>query len=158
MKAGSTIIGIILGVFATAVIGWTVVPSLMCTETPSPYSVEETAENIKQNALAAGWVVPSITELQKSVKKHGGGELPPVNLINLCQAEHAYNLLKTDENKYISVMMPCTISIYEKSDGKTYVSAMNASFLGKMFGGDIAEVMSGPVAEDQQAFITAAVN
>ncbi len=157
MKAGSTIIGIILGVFATAAIGWVMVPSLMCTETLSPYSVEETAQKIKQSALATGWVVPSISKLQKSIKEHGGGELPPVNLINLCHAEHAFNLLKSDANKYISVMMPCTISVYQKSDGKTYISAMNAGLLGKMFGGEISRIMAGPVAEDQQAFITAAI-
>jgi uncharacterized protein (DUF302 family) len=157
MKAGSTIIGIILGVLATTAIGWVMVPSLMCTETLSPYSVEETAQKIKQSALATGWVVPSVSKLHKSIKEHGGGELPPVNLINLCQAEHAFNLLKSDANKYISVMMPCTISVYQKADGKTYISAMNAGFLGKIFGGEISRIMAGPVAEDQQAFITAAI-
>ena len=50
-------------------------------------------------------------------------------------------------------MMPCTISVYQKSDGKTYIGTMNAGLLGKMFGGMIAEVMAGPVAADQQSFI-----
>lgn len=88
-----------------------------------------------------------------SVKKHGGGNLDPVVLINLCQADHAYNILKEDANKIISEMMPCTISVYQKTDGKVYVGTMNARLLGTMFGGTVAEVMGGLVAEQQQKFI-----
>ncbi|HGG58317.1 MAG TPA: DUF302 domain-containing protein, partial [Gammaproteobacteria bacterium] len=43
-------------------------------------------------------------------------------------------------------------------DGKTYIGAMNASLLGSMFGGKVAEVMAGAVSDDQQSFIAAAVN
>lgn len=147
------IIGTFIGIILSAIVGWTMMPGMMLKERQSPFSVEETAEKIKQNALAKGWVVPSITPLYKSIKKHGGGELRPVLLVNLCQAHHAYNILKDDENKIVSVMMPCTISVYQKSDGKTYIGTMNAGLLGKMFGGMIAEVMAGPVAADQQSFI-----
>jgi uncharacterized protein (DUF302 family) len=49
--------------------------------------------------------------------------------------------------------MPCTISVYEKSDGKAYIGSMNAGLLGKMFGGTVAEIMGEKVADDQQAFI-----
>ena len=35
-------------------------------------------------------------------------------------------------------MMPCTISVYEKSDGKTYIGSMNAGLLGRVFGGTVA--------------------
>ena len=73
-------------------------------------------------------------------------------LVNLCQANHAYSILQEDENKKVSVFMPCTISVYKKADGKTYVGALNAGLLGKMFGGTVAEVMS-VVSLDQQGFI-----
>jgi uncharacterized protein (DUF302 family) len=36
--------------------------------------------------------------------------------------------------------MPCTIAVYEKSDGKTYVSLMNMDMLGMIYGGLIAEI------------------
>jgi uncharacterized protein (DUF302 family) len=157
MKAATLIGGIILGVILTAIIGWQMAPGLMLSETPSPYGVEETAARLKQKALEMGWVVPSIAPLNKSIKKHGGGTLPPIRLVNLCEANHAYRILKDDQNKFVSVMMPCTISVYEKSDGKAYIGSMNAGLLGKVFGGEIAAVMSGPVAEAQQAFIRFAV-
>lgn len=155
----STLIGLLLGIVLTAIIGWLIMPSLMYTETLSPYSVEETTQRIKQKALESDWVVPSITKLDKSVAKHSNDKLKltPVSVVNLCQAEHAYGILKSDENKFISVMMPCTIGVYEKSDGKTYISTMNAGLLGSMFGGDIATVMAGAVATDQQAFVDFAI-
>ena len=53
---------------------------------------------------------------------------------------------------FLSVMMPCSIAVYEKADGKTYVSTMNSGLMGKMFGGTAAAVMAGPVAKDTAAF------
>ena len=50
-------------------------------------------------------------------------------------------------------MMPCTISVYQKSDGYVYVGTMNARLLGTMFGGKVAEVMGGTVAAQQKKFI-----
>ena len=125
----------------------------MLTERASPYGIEETVAKITSNAKAENWVISSTQLLHKSVKKHGGGDLPPVILINLCQANHAYNILKEDANKVISVMMPCTISVYEKSDGHVYVGTMNAGLLGTMFGGTVAKVMGGAVAAQQHKFM-----
>jgi uncharacterized protein (DUF302 family) len=149
IKVGS---GAIFGSVLTALIGWNMMPGMMLQENASPYDIDKTVETIKANAIARGWVVPGIKPLHKSVAKHGGGDLPPVMLVNLCQANHAFNILEADENKKISVFMPCTISVYEKSDGKTYIGTMNASLLGEMFGGRVAEVMRD-VSTDQKSFI-----
>ena len=146
-------IGFILGIVVLGVAGWNLMPGMMLSEIPSPYSVNETVEKISANAKAEGWVVAGVKPLHKAVKKHGGGDLPPVMLIDLCQADHAFNILKEDGNKKLSVFMPCTISVYEKSDGKVFVGVMNAELLGKMFGGTIAEIMGVEVARDQQKFI-----
>ena len=153
MKVANIIIGFILGVVMTGIIVWLIMPGMMLTERQSPYGVDETVAKITANAKAEGWVISSIQPLHQSVKKHGGGDLSPVILINLCQANHAYNILKEDDNKVISVMMPCTISVYQKSDGYVYVGTMNARLLGTMFGGTVAEVMGGTVAAQQKKFI-----
>jgi len=128
-------------------------PGMMLEERQSPFSVDETVERISANAESQGWVVASVKNLDQSVRKHGGGDLPPVVLVNLCQANHAFRILENDEDKVVSVMMPCTISVYRKTDGKTYIGCMNAGLLGKMFGGTVAEVMGGAVATEQQSFI-----
>ena len=153
MKISSLLIGFLGGLIFTGILGWLIMPGLMLIEHQSPFGVEETVKRISDNAISEGWVVSGVTSLHKSVKKHGGGDLLPVKLINLCQANHAYNILKNDDSRIVSVMMPCTISVYQKSDGKTYVGTMNAKLLGTMFGGTVAEVMGGEVAEQQQKFI-----
>ena len=153
MKVANIITGFILGVVMTGITVWLIMPGMMLTERQSPYGVDETVAKITANAKAEGWVISSIQPLHQSVKKHGGGDLSPVILINLCQANHAYNILKEDDKKVISVMMPCTISVYQKSDGYVYVGTMNARLLGTMFGGTVAEVMGGTVAAQQKKFI-----
>ncbi|NOQ80042.1 MAG: DUF302 domain-containing protein, partial [Gammaproteobacteria bacterium] len=142
--------GFVLGTIVTGFAGWSMMPGMMLHENLSPYGIDETVNKIKENATSQGWVVPSVKPLHKSVLKHGGEELRPIMLVNLCQPNHAFNILREDVNKKISVFMPCTISVYQKSDGKTYVGTMNAGLLGEMFGGTVAEVMS-EVAVDQQS-------
>lgn len=144
--------GFVLGAVVTGLVGWIMMPGMMLHEDLSPYGIDETVNKIKENAVSKGWVVPSVKPLHKSVLKHGGGVLRPVMLVNLCQPNHAFNILREDANKKISVFMPCTISVYEKSNGQTYIGTMNAGLLGDMFGGTVAEVMS-EVAVDQQSFI-----
>ena len=151
--AVNMIIGFVIGVILFGIVGWNMMSGMMLNEKVSPYSVDETVAKIMENAKAEGWVA-SRKDLYKSIEKHGGGIIKPVVLIDLCQAHHAFKILEGDEGRVVSVMMPCTISVYEKEDGKAYVGYMNASLLGKSFGGVVAEVMGGNVAADQQKFIT----
>jgi len=144
--------GFVIGVVLTSIVGWNMIPSVMPYENLSPYTTEETVNKIKENAIKAGWVVPNVRPLHKSILKHGGEKILPVMLVNLCQADHASNLLKEDVNRKISVHMPCTISVYEKSDGKTYISTMDVELLGKTFGGKVANILK-EIATDQQSFI-----
>ena len=77
----------------------------------------------------------------------------PVRLVNLCHPQHAAKILSEDGARLVSVMMPCTIAVYEKSDGSIWAANMNASLMGGMFGGVVSEVMAGPVAESQERFL-----
>lgn len=126
---------------------------MMVTERQSPYGLDETVDKISQRAKEKGWVISGVKKLDESIKKHGGPATPAVRLVELCEPHHAGKLLQADDTRYVSVMMPCTISVYLKSDGKVYVSTMNAGTIGGMLGGVVAEVMSGPVAESQNYFV-----
>jgi uncharacterized protein (DUF302 family) len=64
-------------------------PSMMLRVQKSPQNVEQTVATIKERAEAAGWVVSSITPLDQSIVKNGGAQLPPIRLVNMCQADHA---------------------------------------------------------------------
>lgn len=152
-KVINGVLGFAGGIILTAAIGWTMMPGMMINEAVSPYGMEKTVTLIKEKALAKGWVVPSVAPLHKSVKKHGGGDVLPVMLVNLCQANHAAKVLGNDDARKVSVFMPCTISVFTKADGKTYISSMNAGLLGSMFGGIVDEVMT-EVSVAQQSFIS----
>ncbi len=130
-------------------------PSLMLPEQRSPHSVDETVRRLSESAKASGWVVSSIAALDESVAKHGGPKLRPVRLVNLCQAQHAGRILGDDTARRVSVLMPCTISVYEKQDGSVWVAAMNPGLIAPLFGGVVDEVMAGPVAREQASFIAA---
>lgn len=145
--------GLLAGIIVTALAAASFMPKLMLREHRSPFDLAETVQRITNNAVAAGWVVSSVSALDESVKKHGGDEVRPVRLINLCQAQHAARILNDEQARIVSVMMPCTIAVYEKADGTVAVGTMNAGLLGRMFGGVVADVMGGPVAPEQREFV-----
>lgn len=151
--AVNMIIGFVVGVILFGIIAWNMMAGMMLNEKVSPYSVDETVAKIMDNAKAIGWNATR-KDLYKSVEKHGGVAVEPVVLVDLCQADHASKILKDDKARIVSVMMPCTVSVYVKEDGKAYVGFMNAGLLGKAFGGIVAEVMGGDVAADQQKFLS----
>ena len=117
----SILIGFVAGIVVTGILGWIMAPGLMLKETRSPYNAEKTVETIQASAKSRGWVIPSVTPLHKSIKKHTGHDLPPIYLVNICKGEYAHTILKEDQNKIVSVFMPCTISVYEKTDGHAYI-------------------------------------
>jgi uncharacterized protein (DUF302 family) len=128
-------------------------PRLMLPEQRSAYGLDETVTRLTDAAKAAGWVVQSIVELEKSIEKNGGGRVRPVRLVNICQAKHAARILNDDTARRVSVLMPCTISVYQKSDSSVWIGAMNPGLIAPLFGGVIAEVMGGPVAREQRSFL-----
>jgi uncharacterized protein (DUF302 family) len=125
------------------------------SEKLSPHAtMEETVAHIKRNIEARkGWVISGTKQMDKSIKQHGNIDTLPVTLIEACNPIHAAAILKADGDRWASVMMPCTVSVYMKSDGKVYIGYMNARMIGMMFGGEVGRVMGGDVANDQERFL-----
>jgi uncharacterized protein (DUF302 family) len=96
----------------------------MMIESESRYDFETTLNTIEQSATAAGWTVPIVHDLQKSLAK-AGKEVNQVKVFALCNPEYAVGILTGDEERIFSNMMPCRVSVYMKSDGKTYISRVN---------------------------------
>ncbi len=128
--------------------------SAMVQERASPYNMEETIKVISERARQKGWNISEPKKLDQVIRKHGGPVVLPVSLLELCEPHHAGKLLANDEDRWVSVMMPCTISVYEKSDGKVYVSNLKAKNMGGLMGGKVGEIMGGPVAEQQESFLS----
>lgn len=123
----------------------------MFFETKSKYGFDETVEKLSEIIAENGWKVTYTHNLQETMKKNSL-EVAPVKVIELCNPKYAYRLLSDDALKIYSNMMPCRLSVYEKTDGKTYVSRMNSAMMSAQIGGTVQKVMSGAF-HDAERFI-----
>ena len=127
----------------------------MLIEIGSPFGFEETLEKIEVNAKNEGWKVPSKwkVDFQKNFLRVTDTDIGPNQVIKMCEPFAAAKLMVKDEYKQLAAMMPCTIAVYVKSDGKTYVSMLNLELVGQMFGGDVA-IMAEELAPQMKRMLT----
>lgn len=149
------IISFILGAVLAGVAGFYSLPGFMIKEYESPYTFEETMVKVKANAKELGWKVPKSWKInfQKNLKKVVKVDIGPNQVIGMCEPQAAADILKHDDLKQLAVMMPCKIAIYEKSDGKTYVSIMNMNLLGAAFG-DVVKGITTELAPQMEKMVT----
>ncbi len=145
--------GFVGGILFTALLGYQMMPSMMFTERQSPFDMEETIARIQQNIQQAGngWELSGLRDPARAVQKDGGNVLP-VKMIEACSTKYSKPILNDDSVRFLSILMPCKVTVYKKNDGKTYIGTMNAGLMGKMFGPLVGEVM-GHVADDQKKFV-----
>ncbi|MEI6347018.1 MAG: DUF302 domain-containing protein [Bacteroidota bacterium] len=110
-------------------------------ENLSAYNFNDTVEKLTLEIENKLWKVSAIHDLQQTLLSHGK-EVLPVKVFALCHPKHSSKILEKDNERIVSSLMPCRISVYMKSDGKTYLSRMNTAILAKSIGGIIEEVMS----------------
>lgn len=112
-------------------------------ERVSPLGFDETLTTLEHNARQLGWKVPSKWKIdfQKNLLKTTGTDVGRNQVIKMCEPKAAAALLKHDRFKQLAAMMPCTIAVYEKSDGRTYIASMNLQLLGSLYGGEAAELV-----------------
>jgi len=110
-------------------------------ENESRFDFNETVEKIVKEFQDRAWSLSFTHDLQQTLHKHGK-EVLPVKVLALCHPKLSGQILDKDYERIISSMMPCRVSVYEKSDGKTYVSRINASVMAKSLGGLIETVMT----------------
>lgn len=109
-------------------------------ENQSQFGFTETIDRLSNNILEKGWKITITHDLQETMKKNSK-EVLPVKIIELCNPGLAFQILSKDELRNVSPMLPCRISVYEKSDGLTYISRMNAPAFAGMIGGDAAKTI-----------------
>jgi uncharacterized protein (DUF302 family) len=140
---------------ATSIISSTIILAgcsmgeLMVHEAKSPFDFEETISEVKASAERLGWVVPKVFDFQKSLLKFEQDDPGRIKVLKVCKPEYAARLLVRDESKYVSVLMPCSVAVYEKSDGYTYVAAMNMQLMSMLFDGEIGDTLSAVAKEDR---------
>lgn len=141
--------GLIAGIMITALLAYKSAPGMMLTEAESKYDFAQSVEVFESTAKNMGWKIPAVHDLQKTMEINGY-QVRSIKVFELCHPAHAYEILKLDKERIVSNMMPCRVSIYEKSDGKTYISWMNTAMMGNMMGGTIAKVMGVASADSEK--------
>lgn len=150
---GPAVGGFVVGILATAVAVYLIMPGMMIVTHESKLGFDETVAAIEAKMAEEGWASPATINLNKSLEKHGHPLDAQVRVVQLCKAEYASDVLKTD--RYVSSLMPCAISVWEADDGTVHVSKMNTGLMGKLFGGNIAKVMGGKVAAEERRILAA---
>ena len=109
-------------------------------EHPSRFEFGKTVDLLVAEAERRDWKVPAVHDLQQSLAKSGKA-VKPVKVIEICKPQYSGKMLELNDERIISVMMPCRISVYEKEDGHAYVSLINAGELASGLPANIAGVM-----------------
>ena len=113
----------------------------MFFENRSKYGFEETINQLTELVPENEWKIIQMLDLQETMRKNGKDVLP-VKVVEMCKPDYAYQLLSEDSQRIYSNMMPCRVSVYEKSDGNTYISRMNSAMFAEQIGGVMQDVMS----------------
>lgn len=146
------LLGMVLGAVLCGVAVVAAMPKMMIVTQESGLGFDETVAALQEAIPARGWVVSTVSDMNQSMAQHGVEFGPRVKLVKLCKPEYAKSVLTTD--RHVSTLMPCTMAVWEGDDGKVYLSKMNMPLMARMFGGNIAKVMGGRVARDEQAILS----
>lgn len=109
-------------------------------ENKSRFDFDKTVEMIVQEAERREWKVPAVHDLQQSLAK-SGKTVKPVKVIEICKPVYSGQMLELNDERIMSVMMPCRISVYTKEDGKTYTALLNGAEIAADQPVKIAKVM-----------------
>ena len=109
-------------------------------EQKSKFGFDKTVQMLTEIAEKHEWKVPFVHDLQQSLAK-SGKSVKPVKVIEICKPQYSGKMLELNDERIISVMMPCRISVYEKDDGEPYVSLINVEAMSSNLPSNIAAVM-----------------
>ncbi|MBN2668937.1 MAG: DUF302 domain-containing protein [Bacteroidales bacterium] len=130
----------VLGVFICLMLIYQIAPKMMLLENESKFAFEETVNQFEASIKNHNWSMIKVHDLQKSMEKHGH-IVKNVKVFEFCHPDLAKRILEADDDRIVSSMMPCRIAIYEKNDGKTYISRMNSGMMSKMMSSLVQDVM-----------------
>jgi uncharacterized protein (DUF302 family) len=109
-------------------------------EKVSPWDFEKTVELLTAEAVRRNWMIPATHDLQASLAK-AGKTVRSVKVLEVCKPEYSGAMLEKSDERIVSVLMPCRISIYLKEDDKTYVALIDGELLAMGLPEMVREVM-----------------
>jgi uncharacterized protein (DUF302 family) len=115
-------------------------------EQSSKYDFDKTVNLLIAEAERRDWNVPAVHDLQQSLAK-SGKTVKPVKVIEICKPVYSGQMLELSDERIMSVMMPCRISVYVKDDGRTYMALVDGAEMAAGQPGKIAKVMKAASGE-----------
>lgn len=150
------IVGFVLGIIVAFVVVYKAAPGLMLIEDESKFeSFDETVAAFEQSVKDHNWKLPTTHDLQATMAKFGK-DVKAVKVFELCHPDHAGKILVRSDERIVSSLMPCRVAIYEKADGKVYISRMNSGLMASTMGGIVPEVMAD-ASEENEAILEAVI-
>lgn len=140
--------GLVIGALISMFVMYKMAPGMMLLEDESKYDFDKTVEVLIQSIEDHNWKLPAVHDLKETMHKYGK-DVRNVKVFELCHPDHAEQILRESDERIVSAMMPCRIAIYEKDDGKVYISRMNSSLMASTMGGVIKKTMSVAAAENE---------
>lgn len=145
---GVFLAGFLWGITFTFVFGVIFLRHSLINEYQSKFSFNETLQEIKKNTeqTKGEWVL----RFNKSCSLPKTSDKSKIIQIELCSNKYGSRIINKESSRKASAIIPSTFSIYEKSDGKTYISQLNSSLIGHLVGGDTSKVFARNIYPEQQ--------
>ncbi len=143
------LIGVVSGMILGLLIAFFISPSLMFREDKYSKDFDTTVAKLEKAIGGRGWKTPVVHDLQATMLKFGK-EVRSVKVLEICHPDLSYEILSQSDEKIVSSMMPCRISVYEKEDGSVWISRMNSGFLAKPMSPVIRKTMSAAAADVEE--------
>ena len=125
-------------------------------EKQSRFGFDETVDLLVAEAERREWKIPAVHDLQQSLAK-SGKSVKPVKVIEICKPVYSGQMLELNDERIMSVMLPCRISVYAKDDGRTYTALLDGSSMAAGQPGKIARVMKAASDETFEIVSTVSV-
>ena len=130
-------------------IAFFITPSLMFRQDQHQQDFDATVAALEEVIEKRGWKTPVIHDLQATMKKFGK-DVRSVKVLEICHPDHSYEILSQGEERIVSSMMPCRISVYEKEDGSVWISRINYCIKAKPMSPVIRKTMSAAAADVEE--------
>ncbi len=146
---GAFCVGILWGLIIAFIFSIVFFRHCLIKEYESTMNFDDTIKTVTAKAQTVkGWIVKSGP---CSLPKPADGT--KMWTVTLCNANYASQMLNDEGSRKIASAIPCTFAIYEKKDGKTYISRMNVKLLGYLLGGKPAIVFPQNVWPEQETML-----
>jgi uncharacterized protein (DUF302 family) len=121
----------------------------MMLEKQSRLGFNETVLTLQKNALARGWKIAGVFDVQDAMRKAGHKDAKPMKIIGMCPQPLVEGVLKAQQAANLPPGgINCRYSVYEGLDGKVYVMRFNTSLVAQMAQGDVAAALSSLTREE----------